>query len=185
MCIYKDLMVLENDIAVETQESTRVPCGFLGCDKTYAGKSACWRKHRESCPYNSNTEVNSLTTGKPKQELVEKKEKSENQDFIFNYSCSVLREGLLDWAREDATKENDGDRAVILWKWDFLNFHLNGNIKYRILAFDLVAKVLATLTPRMAASLRYNRCLNINGGLGHNIACDMALEFLNKECKSV
>jgi hypothetical protein len=56
-------------------------------------------------------------------------------------------------------------------------------IKYRILGFDLIAKVLATLTPRMAASLKYNRCLNMNGGTGNNIACDMALEFLNKKCK--
>jgi hypothetical protein len=35
----------------------------------------------------------------------------------------------------------------------------------------------------MAASLKYNRGVNINGGLGCNIAGDLALEFLNKKCK--
>lgn len=47
----------------------------------------------------------------------------------------------------------------------------------------MVAKILATLPPRLAASLKYNRCLNVNGGEGRNIACDQALEFLNKKCK--
>ena len=29
-------------------------------------------------------------------------------DHKFNYTCMVLREGLLDWARKDASNEGDG-----------------------------------------------------------------------------
>ena len=28
------------------------------------------------------------------------------------YVCNVLREGLMGWTREDAAKENDGDRLI-------------------------------------------------------------------------
>jgi hypothetical protein len=30
---------------------------------------------------------------------------SKDDDFKFNYVCNVLREGLMDWNREDASKE--------------------------------------------------------------------------------
>lgn len=174
------------DTIVDDQDHYRVPCGFPGCKKTYAGKGACWRKHRESCPFKSanlcSDEENPKEAESDEQQM-EETDKKEHQDYVFNYSCSILREGLLDWAREDASKENDGDRAIALWKMDFLRFHAHGNTKYRILAFDLIAKLLATLPPRMAAQLKYNRCMNVNGGTGHNIACDLGLELLNKECK--
>ena len=38
----------------------------------------------------------------------------DDHDFKFNYVCNVLREGLMDWNREDASKENDGDCIIRL-----------------------------------------------------------------------
>ena len=38
----------------------------------------------------------------------------DDHDFKFNYVCNVLREGLMDWNREDVSKENDGDCIIRL-----------------------------------------------------------------------
>jgi hypothetical protein len=44
--------------------------------------------------------------------------------------CNVLREGLMDWNREDASKENDGDRIIRLWRFDMLKFFMTHHTKY-------------------------------------------------------
>ena len=62
--------------------------------------------------------------------------KTEN-DYRFDYACCVLRKGLMDWCREDAAKENDGDRLVRMWRFDLLRYSLTYHTKYRILAFKL------------------------------------------------
>ncbi|XP_071133261.1 uncharacterized protein [Mytilus edulis] len=49
-------------------------------------------------------------------------EQQEKPDYKFNYSCCLLRECLQDWIREDSSKENDGDRPVRMWRFDFLRF---------------------------------------------------------------
>ena len=82
----------------------------------------------------------------------------------------------MDWCRKDAAKENDGDRFVILWRFDFLRYAMTNHIKYRLLAFKLQVQLMALLPPKLAHELKNNRCVNIHGGT-------RALEFMNMRAK--
>ncbi len=46
----------------------------------------------------------------------------QEEDFKLHYSKCLLRDGLLDLARKDASREGDGNRFYILWKHEFLTF---------------------------------------------------------------
>ena len=91
----------------------------------------------------------------------------------------------MDWCREDATKENDGDRLVRLWRFDFLRFTLTNHTKYRLLAFKLQAQLMALLPPKLAHELKNNRYVNIHGGTGGNLTpaaiqrCGRSLQCCN------
>ena len=39
------------------------------------------------------------------------------------------------------------------------------------------------LSPRLAATIRWNRTANVNGGAGNNVALDLVNEHLNREFK--
>ena len=41
-----------------------------------------------------------------------------------------------------------------------------------------------TLSPRMAAQLKWNRTVNIHGRPGKNVSSDLHMEHLNRECKN-
>lgn len=110
----------------------RVPCGFPGCPKNFAVNGRCLQKHRSTCRYqhltilNPTTECANPTTecANPTTECANPTTECANNVFEqsdisisdnkLNYSCNILREGLMDWCREDAAKENDGDRLVRL-----------------------------------------------------------------------
>ncbi|CAC5403701.1 unnamed protein product [Mytilus coruscus] len=74
-------------------------------------------------------------------------------------------------------------KNVRMWRFDMLRFSYTNHTKYRLLAFKLQAQLLATLPPKMAHELKYNRTVNIHGGPGGNIPCDLALEFMNMRAK--
>ncbi|CAC5367378.1 unnamed protein product [Mytilus coruscus] len=125
------------------------------------------QRHRETCQYQNLEilgDVGQIESIHEEKETHTKTTKLE--DKKFNYSCCLLREGLMDWCREDAAKENDGDRLVRMWRFDMLRFSYTNHTKYRLLAFKLQAQLLATLPPKMAHELKYNRTVNIHGGPG-------------------
>ena len=78
------------------QRRNRVPCGFPCCPTSFAVNGRC------------------LTILNPTTECANNVFDNSISDKKFNYSCNILREGLMDWCREDAAKENDGDRLVRL-----------------------------------------------------------------------
>lgn len=82
----------------------------------------------------------------------------------------------------NAAKENDGDRSVRMWRFDMLRFSYTNQTKYRLLAFKLQPQILATLPPKMAHELKYNRTVNIHGGPGGDSPRDL-LEFTNMRAK--
>ncbi|CAG2237709.1 unnamed protein product [Mytilus edulis] len=167
-------------------QENRVPCGFPGCQKTFFRDGKCRLNHRAICPYRHLTylSVPDRETDLDQQStLNQSEEQQEKPDYKFNYSCCLLREGLQDWIREDSSKENDGDRLVRMWRFDFLRFSLNNHTKYRLLAFRLQAQLMALLPPKLAHQLRHNRCINIHGVEGCNVPADQALEFLNMRAK--
>jgi hypothetical protein len=159
----------------------RVPCGYPGCHRDFALDGKCRQKHRAVCLYQDVV----LQPGDPPvaPNTPDGQSTSSNEDCKFNYTCSVLREGLMDWVREDAAKENDGHRLTRMWRFDMLLYHMNNHTKYRLLGFRLQSQLLATLTARQRHQLLHNRCLNVHGGAGRNVPGDIALEFLNMVAK--
>lgn len=112
-----------------------------------------------------------LPESNKKQKVTKKvdSDKVETEDQKFNHSCFLLRDGLYDWVREDASKENDSDRLVRMWRLDILKYNLNNHTKYRLLSFRFQAQLLALLPPKLAHQLRHNRGVNIYGGAGKNV----------------
>ena len=175
-----------NQNSTETNAG-QFPCGYPGCPKKFKVDGKCRARHRLNClfknfeEYLDANEVNEEVEFPP--ETAESKVEEDNIDSKFNYSCSLLKDGLLDWCREDAAKENDGERLVRLWRFDMLRFSLNNHSKYRLLAFNLQAQLMAILTPRQAHQLKHNRSINIHGGKGSNVPGDLGLEFMNMRAK--
>ncbi|VDI08139.1 Hypothetical predicted protein [Mytilus galloprovincialis] len=167
-----------------TQEEGRHMCGYPGCKKSFAVDGKCRSKHRFRCPYKEFEGVIQPDNENDQQvQSTIEVEKDKKEDFKRNYSCSLLRDGLFDWCREDAARENDGERLVRMWRFDILKFALNNHVKYRLLAFKLHAQLLAILPPKQAFQLKNNRTVNIHGGKGANVPGDLALEFMNMRAK--
>ena len=174
--------------------SSRTLWGHPGCPKTFVKDGRCRQRHRRICPYRHFVE---LLDNVDQHEVFEpvrmtetvnnvklaETEKTEKDDFKLNYSCCLLREGLMDWCKEDAAKENDGDRLIRMWRFDMLRFATTNHTKYKLLAFKLQAQMLALLPPKQAHELKHNRTVNIHGGEGGNVPCDLALEFMNMRAK--
>lgn len=63
-----------------------------------------------------------------------------------------------------------------------LLFKANGRTNYSVEAVHL--QLQFTLSPRMAAQLKWNRTVNIHGRPGKNVSSDLHMEHLNRECKN-
>ena len=104
-------------------------------------------------------------------------------DGVFEYARSVIGLGLMARNFSDATREGDGARLILCWKFFMLHFKSDGRTKYAVEAFNLLAQINATLTPRMAYRLMWNRTCNPKGGEGNNISLDLRNEHLNRTFK--
>ena len=104
-------------------------------------------------------------------------------DGIYNYACSFLTHGLLARAFRDASREGDGERQYLHWKFLLLHFRTTGHTKYALEAFKLISNVEAILSPWMAHQLFWNRTCNSRGGQGHNIPLDLQIEHHNRVFK--
>ena len=106
-------------------------------------------------------------------------ENPEVQDQVHNYASHVLGYGLLAQNFRDAWKEGDGARTARLWKFFLLYFKDDGRTKYALEAFRLRTQIIATLTPRRAYQLMWNRTCNSKGGRGTNVPLNLKNEYLN------
>ena len=61
---------------------------------------------------------------------------------------------------------------------------MNGNIKYAWEALRLQLQLLS-LPSQLSMQIKWNRCVNTNGGLGRNIPCDLHNEHINKLFKEI
>ena len=104
-------------------------------------------------------------------------------DGVFEYACSVIGLGLMARNFHDATHEGDDERLMRCWKFFMLHFKADSRTKYTVEAFNLIGQVSATLTPRMAYRLVWNRTCNLRGGEGNTILLDLQNEHLNRTFK--
>ena len=104
-------------------------------------------------------------------------------DGIFNYASAVLNDGLLLFELKDAIREGDGNRILRCWKMMFLYYRSAGHVNYQKEAFQLLASIHATASPKIASQMKWGRVVNLRGGLGHNIPADLHMEHLNRTVK--
>ncbi|CAC5368439.1 unnamed protein product [Mytilus coruscus] len=167
----------------QQENDDRIKCGYPGCPKTFAVDGRCRQKHRDNCQYKHFQHLSEGNPADSTSSCNSANSSSKKEDFKFNYACNVLREGLMDWNRDDASKENDGDRLVRMWRFDMLKFSMTNHTKYCQLAFKLQAQLMALLPPRLAFEMKHNRSVSIHGTQGGNVPGDQALEFMNMRAK--
>lgn len=106
-------------------------------------------------------------------------------DGVYNYARVMCHFGALIMEVKDAWSEGDGERMVRCWKLLMPHFKAAGHTKYALEALRLQIQINATLSPNLAHQVTWNRFVNIRGGLGKNIPCDLHNEHVNKLLKQI
>jgi hypothetical protein len=123
-----------------------------------------------------------------KQKGTRKKRKTVVENLLDgkrNYALLVMWRGLNQRVRQDAIRENDGNRIILHWKFDMLQYIQKHHPKYFLIGHRLLSALHGALSKRLQHVLRWNRTVNPNGGRGKNIAMDLQMEFFNKEYKGM
>jgi L1 cell adhesion molecule like protein len=106
-------------------------------------------------------------------------------DGVREYACDVLSLGLLYMNYQDAIREGDGERVMLIWKYLLPIFKVTNRKNYSIEAFLTLAKC-KLLPPRQAHQVIWSRFVNTHGNsVGRNIPCDLHNEHLNRLCKVI
>ena len=151
--------------ANEKGKQNRFMCGYQGCKKRPCFDGITRRRHWEKCPCKANCEIHySNNTAKGEMNVDHAVSSDPAEDYKFNYSCKLLGDGLLELTRKDASREGDGSRLFVHWKYDFVSFTATGRTTYAYVAFYLVAQIEFLLSERKAAQLMHNRSVNFYGG---------------------
>ena len=108
----------------------------------------------------------------------------ETHDTVHNYAKVLCHYGALTLEFVDARQEGDGERVCRCWKLFILHFYDNGRTKYSWEALRLQFQ-LQCLPCNVSQQIKWNRFVNIHGGLGRNIPCDLYNEHVNKLFKEV
>ena len=85
----------------------------------------------------------------------------------------------------DATKEGNGDRLMMLWKFMLIVFDAGNRYNYRKEAFILLLQCHYFFSPHKTEQLVYGRFINTHGHIGCNISSDLHLEHLNRLLKRI
>ena len=109
----------------------------------------------------------------------------QTNDDVYLYAYEVITLGLVWYGYRDACREGDGDRVLLIWKFLLLIFRVAKRKNYSKEAAILLVQDNFLLTKRQAAQLRYSRFINAHGRQGCNIPCDLFMEHLNRQLKSV
>ena len=110
---------------------------------------------------------------------------SDDEDGVYNYARVFCHYGALLMEFRDAWGEGDSERVTWCWKLFMPHFKSAGHTKYALQALRLHMQVTATLSPNLAHQVMWNRFVNIKGGLGKNIPCDLHNEHVNKLLKHI
>ena len=106
-------------------------------------------------------------------------------DTVYNYARILCHYGSLAMEFRDAWAEGDGNRVLRCWKLFMPHFLASGCTKYSLQALRLQFQVHCVLPPNVAHQIMWNRFLNIRGGIGRNIPCDLFNEHMNKLIKNI
>ncbi|XP_078329533.1 uncharacterized protein LOC111133019 isoform X2 [Crassostrea virginica] len=104
-------------------------------------------------------------------------------DLKLDYALLLIWKGLSQMSRKDVLRENNGKMIITHWKFDLLQFFSKHHPKYFLMSTRLLLAVNGSVSPRLQKCLVWNRTVNVNGGIGHNIEMDLQMEYFNKEYK--
>ena len=106
-------------------------------------------------------------------------------DTVYNYARVLCHYGSLVMEFRDAWAEGNGDRMLRCWKLFMPHFKTSGSSKYALEALRLQFQTSIVLSPNLAHQVRWNRFVNVKGGIGRNIPCDLFNEHMNKLIKNI
>uniref|UniRef100_A0A1X7VUI6 DUF6589 domain-containing protein n=1 Tax=Amphimedon queenslandica TaxID=400682 RepID=A0A1X7VUI6_AMPQE len=109
----------------------------------------------------------------------------DESDAIATYTSELITLLLLWEDFHDATREGDGKRVMMLWKFLLIVFNATNRYNYRIEAVTLLLQYNFLFSERKAQQLAYSRFINTHGRIGCNISCDLHLEHLNRRLKAI
>ena len=104
-------------------------------------------------------------------------------DSKHNYLFLLMWRALNQEIRRNAIRENDGNRIIMHWKFDMLEFIEKHHPKYFLLGQRLLSAVYGGVSPRLQKTLIWNRTVNPKGGQGKSISIDLQMEYFNKDYK--
>lgn len=158
--------------AAQGNAKEKLPCRQPGCPRVYVNKKS--RETHEQKVH--HLVVAPVPPAQPASlNLV---------DCKRQHSEARLSFGFLLMNMLDAVKEGDGERLIRLYKDALLIYKAYGHTQYAYSAFLLSVQLNATLSPRLAHDVTWNRFWNSTGGKGKNIPLDLHLEHLNNFLKS-
>ena len=109
----------------------------------------------------------------------------DKDDGVYNYARVLCHYGSLVMELIDAWHEGDGQRVLCCWKLFLLHFKVAGCTKYALAALNLQFETMCTFSPNLAHQVTWHRFVNVKGGAGNNIPCDLFNEHINKLLKSI
>ena len=107
------------------------------------------------------------------------------KDGVYNYTRVLCHYGSLVLEFRDAWHEGDGERILRCWKLFLPHFKIAHCTKYSLEALKLRMYTGITCSPNLAHQVTWNRFVNVRGGAGNNIPCDLFNEHVNKLLKHI
>lgn len=109
--------------------------------------------------------------------------RGERKDCVKDHSEARLGFSFVILNMMDAVKEGDGERLMRMYQVALLFYKAYGHTQYAYSTLLLTLQLNATMSPRMAHNLKWNRFWNSRGIKGKNIPLDLHLEHLNNYLK--
>ena len=151
----------------------RFGCRFPGCKKsfTFDGKRRVAHEKTHGLHAHSSTSIPTSAV----------------KDDVRNYQLALLEYGILFLNFSGAISEGNGLRILRCWKFFLMLLKEDGasSRKYALEGLHLISQVYATLSPRDAHRLIWNRSVKSKYGMGGDIPLDLALEHYNRVLKEV
>lgn len=109
----------------------------------------------------------------------------ESDDGVYNYAKILCHYGALITVFKDAWSDGAGDRDYRCWRLMLPHFKSFHRTKYSLEALRLQFQVRSCLSPQLAHQVLWDRFVNVRGGAGKNIPCDLYNEHIVNLIKTI
>ena len=109
----------------------------------------------------------------------------ESDDKVYNYAKVLCHFGAIITEMRDAWAEGDGDCTYRCWHLMLPHFKSSGRTKYSLESLRLQFQVKSCMCSQQAHQVVWDRFVNVKGGAGRNIPCDLYNEHIAKLIKTI